>query len=226
MADKILRPILYGLAVLFGLPGIIQLVSGDLSGIISILIGVALWYWAHKGSQARSKRKAMAIVDEARRYFDTINTAGEFPANQTSTIISREENPVLAACNAKLFELIVEHAQNYYGTPLHMGSTPIYFAHRTDTSSQHLRETSSGELAITPRELIFNGGTRSVDIPLDKIISIDIMADGFHISVTGHPKPLIFAVPNGVLWGSLVKNLARVKLEGRRLPAGLQLAIE
>lgn len=223
MADKLVKYALQALAVLFVISGIGDLFLAWQFGLFFIALGGLFWYWSGKGT--RGAAKAAQIVAEARSYFETVNKAGEFPASSTSRIISRDENPVLAACNARLLELTADHARNYLGTRVKVGSLPIYLG-RSASSGQHLRETAAGELAITPRELIFSGTSRSVDIPLDKITSIDIAADGFHLSVKGRQKPLVFIVPNGVLWGALVKNVARITLDGRRLPAGSLLALE
>ena len=82
---------------------------------------------------------------------------------------------------------------------------------------------ATGELAITPRELVFSSETRAADVPLERITAIDIADHQIKLAVRGRNKPLIFTVPNGLLWGTLVRNMAQIKTQGRALPAGTQL---
>ena len=102
---------------------------------------------------------------------------------------------------------------------------PIYLGQSTPKSRQVVREGAEGELAITPKTLLFNGPQQSADIDLDKITALDIAIDGITVSVKGRQKPFIFVVPNGLLWGMLVKNLIQIQVEGRALPSGAKLQL-
>lgn len=238
MLNNAMKFILRALATLFGFSAALQLImmvvglfdeKGRDSIImlwpaaISGLIAWGLWHWSGKTDRAATARDS--IVQEALNYFETVNAQGMFPSSQTDRIISRPDCPVLASCNARLMEVSSEQIRQYLGTRVKIAGMPIYLGQSSPRSRKVVRETAQGELAITPKSLIFNGPQRSADVDLDKITALDIAIDGITVSVKGRQKPYIFIVPNGFLWGMLVKNMTQLHVEGRSLPPGAKLQV-
>lgn len=185
--------------------------------------------WRRSG---RSDRQDQTVADEVARlaaeaiaFFESVNAARAFPVAKTDRIIDTPGRPVLASCNARLFELKTTTSRGLAGTRVKVGGMPIYLGGSVPISSTQLRESCAGELAITPDTLIFSGDLKSVDLALAKITSIDAMKDGVTISAMGRQKPITFRVPNGLLWSQLIKNLMHGKAEGRALVSGAQLEV-
>lgn len=191
--------------------------------VIIALLGASVWY-RRTTAQANVQRNS-AFVQSALAYMESVNRTGAFPEAGTQRIISHADKPVLASCEGRLLEVTTEQARQYLGTRVKVGGLPIYLGQSASKSRTVLKETSQGELALTAKSLIFSGPQRSVDIDLDKIVALDVAVDGVTVSVSGRKKPFIFIVPNGILWGMLLKNLTQMKVEGRALPAGAQLQL-
>jgi hypothetical protein len=233
MIDQLVKWILRILAVLFAASGLFGAIgmlfmkdgaSAALSSsVVSGLIAWGLWHWSGRAERGAAARNS--IVQEALGYVASINSAGGFPVAPTDRVISRPDQPVLAACNGRLLEVTTEQARQYLGTRVKVGGLPIYLGQSASRSKTVVKETAQGELAITAKSLIFSSPQRSVDIDLQKIVALDVAIDGVTVSVSGRQKPFIFIVPNGILWGMLLKNLSQMKVEGRALPAGAQLQL-
>jgi hypothetical protein len=237
MIDQLAKWILRALAVIFAVSGLGEAIAtlvakdgpsiGFGPAVISGLIAWGLWHWSGKASRNANRSAAAhnSIVQEALGYFAAVNDSGAFPIAPTDRIISRPDQPVLASCNGRLLEVTTAQARQYLGTRIKVGGLPIYLGQSASRSKTVVKETAQGELAVTAKSLIFSSPQRSVDIDLHKIVALDVALDGVTVSISGRQKPLIFIVPNGVLWGSLLKNLTQMKMDGRALPAGAQLQL-
>jgi hypothetical protein len=241
MVNNITKWILRVLAVVFAFLALTELITtiakflGDKHGdatlllptVISGLMAWGLWHWSNNADRVNNtdKSKRDLIAQETLSYFELVNTTGSFPIAPTDRIISRPDCPVLASCNARLLEVSTEKVEQYLGTRIKLAGMPIYLGQSSPKSRQVVQEAAQGELAITSKSLLFNGAQRSADVDLDKITALDIAIDGITVSVKGKQKPFIFIVPNGFLWGMLVKNLIHLKIEGRTLPAGSKLQV-
>ncbi|WP_428421928.1 hypothetical protein [Methylibium sp.] len=196
--------------------------------VVFSLIAWCLWRRSSGGASGTVKTAADQdrLISEARSYFGAVNGAGEFPRAQADRLISSPDDPLLATCNAKLFEVSEEQARNYLGTRVMVGKLPVYMGRSAAQSREVLRQASEGELGITPTSIIFNGPTRSAIVQLDRIIAVEVMSDGFTVAARGQSKPVVFVVSNGLLWGALVRNLVQIKLQGRALPVGQELRLD
>lgn len=203
--------------------------TGDMFALVLLLgfLALMLWYWAGSADRARAdnKRRHESIAQEATSFFESVNSSRQFPPANAERVLDRPDNPVLAACDATLMEVTADQARNYLGTRIKVGGMPIYLGRSASSSRAVTKATAKGELALTPTALVFNGAQRSADVDLRKITAIDIALDGISVAIKGKQKPLIFMVPNGLLWGQLVKNLAQIHLTGRELPAGVNLQV-
>lgn len=201
----------------------VVLVPGALMGAL------AYYLWRRSGAGERQAKagadESARLAAEAAAFFESVNAAGAFPVAKTDRIIDKPSRPVLASCNARLFELKTTTSRGHAGTRVNVGGMPIYLGGSVPLSSTQLKESCLGELAITPDTLIFSGELKSVDVPLAKITSIDAMKDGVTIAAMGRQKPITFQVPNGLLWSQLIKNLMHGKAEGRALASGARLEV-
>lgn len=231
----VVKLLLRGLAILFGMGCVLLLWgafteagSAMLPGVLMLgVLAVGLWYWSGRGDRANAVRKARqeAAAQETLQFMDKVNRAGAFPAVAAGRIVSRPGCPVLVSCEARLTEVSQQQVRQYLGARINVAGIPVFLGQSTPRQQTVMREMAQGELALTPSALIFSGDLRSVDVELDKIIAIDIASDGFVVSIKGRETPFTFMVSNGFLMGVLVKNLVRMEMTSRQLPADSQLVV-
>lgn len=216
------------LACVFGLmtlAGLMSVPKSENLPIDILLTGTfcILCYVTWPKADGTQKKNAIAkLCIEADEFFKHVNASRRFPPSNAQRIIDKPSAPILAACDATLFELQQVRPSARIATRVNFGSIPIYIA-PTPKSRQALQQTGSGELAVTPTTLIFSSPSKMVEIKLSKIVSIDIFSDGIQILSGGRSKPIMLNLSNGILWGHLLKNLIRLELTSPQLPDGENL---
>lgn len=70
-------------------------------------------------------------------------------------------------------------------------------------SHQEMRHIDNGILTLTNKKLVFNGGQRSSNIELKRIMNIYVYSDGFKVNIENRQKPQFFKVPDGEFWAAL-----------------------
>jgi hypothetical protein len=193
--------------------------EAPISALLLFLLGWGAWkLWV----PLKPKLPDTSVVDETVAFFEHVNTTRAFPLANTDRVIDRPDAPVLAACNSRLFEITSTAPPVRMATRLKIGNVPIYLA-PNPVRKDKLKESGAGELAITNKEIVFSSPSKTISIRLDKIVAIDQFRDGIQVSAGGRAKPLLFVVPNGILWSQLVKNLINLQVNGRSLPPGSKL---
>jgi hypothetical protein len=236
MLDQLFKWLLRTLAVLMAFGACGSAVSALWSkgespllvlAIVHAAIAWALWRWSGSSERAKARRNSehQALVDQTLAFFKRVNHERSFPEANAERVISRPDAPVLAACNCRVLEVTTEQARQYLGTRVKIAGMPIYLGQSATKSKTTIKETAQGELALTIKALIFSGSQKTIDLDLRKIVALDVAVDGITVSVSGRVKPLIFIVPNGLFWGTLLKNLTQMEVQGRSLPAGAQLQL-
>ncbi|QOG49759.1 hypothetical protein IBX82_02515 [Neisseria gonorrhoeae] len=98
-------------------------------------------------------------------------------------------------------EVVTERVRTYTGTRLKLGSTPVYLGGGKSVANEKQKNVAYGELVLTNFRLIFVGNMRSIDLPLDKINSVERFQSSIRISQTGKNKPIYFKTGlNPQLW--------------------------
>ncbi len=176
------------------------------------IVFAATWYWA--GGRIPRKRRS-TLIKEAQAFFDSVNAAGSFPECRGTRVVSRPVAPVLAACKAHLYEVATQQVRNYREIGI-MDET-------ISTTKTVVYDVEDGELAITPRKLIFSSDMCIREFELHNIMSVGIEPDRIRLSLDDGQDPVSFTLDNSTLWGMLVRNLAQIQMEGRALPPGTRL---
>lgn len=219
--------VLWFFAVTWGLAAGIMLLSGHEpflqrlgpAAVAALFSAIAGWGIGRLNrNQAEVPKGAELLIEETMAFFEHVNAQRVFPPAQADRILSKPKAPLLAVCNARLFEMHVSRATQHVGTRLKLGGVPIYLGQSVPVSKSVMREASQGELGVTAKTLIFVGVDRSIDVKLDSVTSVEILADGFRLTAQGRVKPLTFVVSNGLLWAMLVRNLIALDVSGNRLP--------
>lgn len=120
-------------------------------------------------------------------------------------------------------EVVTERVRTYTGTRLKLGSTPVYLGGGKSVANEKQKNVAYGELVLTNFRLIFVGNMRSIDLPLDKINSVECFQSSIRISQSGKNKPIFFnTVFNPQLWKEAILVLSDKKSDG---PCGAGLHI-
>lgn len=186
---------------------------------------VALAWRCHSSSTKELGRKVKVLAEEAAAFFAEVNARGGFAPVAAQGLVNKASEPYVAVVRAKFCEVSSERVGRATGTRIKVAGMPLLLGASQSRSVESMREAAEGELGLTVSSLNFHGGLRSQSIPLRKITAVEIMRDAFAVAVDGRARPVMFVVPNGILWGQLVKNLASLELQGPQLPTGAQLAV-
>ncbi|HGO8419351.1 TPA: hypothetical protein ACLA9S_000123 [Neisseria meningitidis] len=109
-------------------------------------------------------------------------------------------------------EVVTESVRTYTGTRLKLGSTPVYLGGGKSVANEKQKNVAYGELVLTNFRLIFVGNMRSIDLPLDKINSVECFQSSIRISQSGKNKPIFFnTVFNPQLWKEAILVLSDKK---------------
>lgn len=196
------------------------------SGVVAVLFAAGAWWsFRRSGGGDGAAGNSEALAREAFDYLQEVNRLGSFPAPPDSRVMSSASDPVLAACNARMFEVRQVTRRRSVGTRIKLGGMPIYVGESTPVTSAEVREAASGELAITSRALLFVGDAKSADVDLSRVTSVEVHRDGVSISARGRQRPLMFQVANPLLWAQLIRNVPELKLDGRALKPGAELRV-
>lgn len=218
---------LRAMAVLFAAT-VVPLLFGDQPPVAVVPAAVAVFLWWRSGAGDRAKQRTDQVVrrliDETETFFSAVNSSRAFPESGAERAVSATDDPILVACNAKLLELKTSKSQVHAGTRIKLGGLPIYLGRSVPVAETKLAESSSGELVLTAKKLMFVGERKSVDFALQRVMSVDIVQDAFTVTLSGRQRPVTFQVPNGLLWGELVKNVLAMPIKDRRLPDGRDLS--
>ena len=192
--------------------------------IVALTLVVAFVVWVRRVIKRGKEARIRALIAEAHDFVERIQKEGAFPPAQSSVVPDRSGQPVLFAGKAVLYELRSKTKRGYAGTRIKVGGLPIYLGSSSPTTSNSIRETAEGELALTTQALVFSGNLRSQNMPLKRISGLQAMDDAIQINLDGRAKPLWFRVPNPVLWTALVQLAMKAPMKGREVQAGITAA--
>ena len=201
----------------------------SLGGLVLVLFGCA-WVWfspALNGiAYQPAEPKEDQLVTEVVAFFDAVNDQRAFPEVRPKRVLQQPGEPALAVCHAQLGEVIKTGGSSYAGTRVMVGKVPIYLGASAPRRSEEIQLSEAGELVVTPARLIFVSPASSFELPLGHINGVEYGRDYIKLAAKGKGKPTLFLVPNGLLWGLLVRNLVAWRPDGRRLPDGVSLSGE
>lgn len=183
-------------------------------------LAIACWL-----SLRRPRRHAQRIGREVAEFFMAANQRREFVPVQPASLLSRADEPFLLVDQARMREVQSERVAGAAGTRIKVGNVPVYLGGSRARSVRVMRDAAIGELGLTARALRFHAPELALELPLSKVMAVDVMLDALTLSIQGRSKPVTFLVPNGLLWGQMVKNLARLEVLGVSLPPGAQLQL-
>ena len=167
--------------------------------------------WQNYGNKSLTEREWKAIAsgglsDTKRHQADmeqwmTALKEGEVSINMiydsSSVLLKRKEELQVVLPNMALWEpRSVRQSVGGYGGPSFRIAKGIYwrlgaFKARSE-SHEELRTIDQGRFTLTNKRLIFSGAKRTVDINLNKVVSIEPYSDGIAVRTSGRQKTQYF----------------------------------
>jgi hypothetical protein len=182
--------------------------------LIGGLIVIAIIYFykqKQKMKQIEINQKGEAVRD----YFNRVNQEKKLPTINTHILLKSGESAYLQD-NVKLFETRKVTKSDRGGGAIRV-MKGVYIGGTSGTSRSHdeLREIDTGQLILTNKRLIFDGGLNTRDIKLDKIISVSEYIDGIEVAIEGKTKSQLYTgMSNPYLWKNLIYYIRQIPPSG------------
>ena len=178
------------------------------------LIVIAIFFFNKQKQETKRieiNQKSEALKD----YFNRVNQEKKLPTINTHILLKSEESAYLQD-NVKLFETRKVTKSERGGGAVRV-MKGVYIGRTSGTSRSHdeLREIDDGQLILTNKRLIFDGGLNTREMKLDKIISVSEYIDGIEVAVEGKTKSQIYTgMSNPYLWKNLIYYIRQIPPSG------------
>lgn len=200
--------------------------DGDHIGILVTTAGIfsALsWFFFRRARMTNETGNSdtdaiQRLTQEAEAWLDAAYRRGRFEQYRPErAILGKTEFAVLCGTTS-MRELATERRNAGVGTRIKVGGLPIYLGGSRGISHQVLKEVAEGELVVTNKRLMFIGRDRQIVIPWAKLAGIEAFMDSILVADSGKAKPVMFPVPNGLLWAMAIRKLTELDLNDNNLP--------
>lgn len=195
--------------------------------VMTAAIGIGLGAWVigkHRADERKREHRDW-VIKTTTEFITAANASGTIPAPSPATLINNPAKPLLFACSCRLLEYKKPPITPFIATRVKAGQLPIYIGARANLSREELAEAGVGEVGLTTKGITFASPVKSFDTSFDRITSIEVAIDAIKITMSGRAKPVVLQVPNGLLFGVLVKNFTAIRPSGLTLPPGAQIEI-
>lgn len=158
------------------------------------------------GKEAKKKSQ----LSEANDFAERLKTEKTFHTTKTHLLLQAGENAFLQEETALSETRAVRKSVGGFGGFRIAKGLTIGGYSGSSESHQEWRAIDSGQLVLTNKRLVFDGGKANKTIPLDKILSYNIFLDSISISVDGKSKDVNFEVKNPYIWACSIHVLKTV----------------
>lgn len=146
----------------------------------------------------------VSLSNEVINYTNKCNEIGHFPLCHVANINLIKDEFALLSCNSVLHEVTTIRSGNAVGTRVKIGKIPLYLGKYSSSTTESLKEVSSGILCLTNKRIIFVGNYRSQSTDFKHLIGFENSLHELQINTIKSKKPLIYSVDNAVLWAVLL----------------------
>lgn len=190
--------------------------------IVGLIVFAIIFFNKQKQETKRIEinQKSEAVKD----YFNRVNQEKKLPTINTHILLKSGESAYLQD-NVKLFETRkVTKSERGGGAVRVMKGVYIGGTRGTSRSHDELRVIDGGQLILTNKRLIFDGGLNTREIKLDKIISVSEYIDGIEVAVEDKAKSQIYTgMSNPYLWKSLIYYVRQIPPSGELPTAEVEI---
>lgn len=197
---------------------------GPIIFLIIIIAAIYIWVKASKKKEAEKKSIIQRRIEDVKKYFNQINQEKKIPAVETSLLLKKGEVPYLND-RVNLLEMGKYTISRRGGGAVRVAKG-VYIGGTTGKSRSYdeLRDKDTGELVLTNKRLIFDGGANTREISLDKILSVTNHFDAIEVASEGKVKSLIFTgMSNPILWKALIYYIRQIPESGELPNAALEI---
>lgn len=164
-----------------------------------------------KNSIERPGEYIIDLMKDAVQRIDKIINGNYVPVLNTSLLLDFDETAHFQFYNSILSEVYNQTKRYSTGVDVRV-VRGVYWGTYQSQSESHfiIKQVDVGELILTNKKLYFKGDLNFRIIPLEKIMSIDIVRTGersfeLGISILGNKKKEFFSVDNPFFWKECIK---------------------
>jgi len=141
----------------------------------------------------------------------------EIPLEEASRYIVLTPGEIChCVVNAELYEKVMSKGRGYYHGLSFRIARGVYYRIGTYTMpkiKEEIKQVDEGILIVTSARIVFLGKQRDLEIPLGKLLNIELFQDAFSIHRKGRKKPEYFVVDRPKLIAGLIHVAATKALE-------------
>lgn len=189
--------------ILFFILGTVFIFSVPFIGIL--FFGIAMWLGVKK-SQRNKLEEVNKKEKEIEEYINNIKTNKKLETISTNLFLSKGEHAFLEdEVSISETRAVRYSTGSGAGVRIMKGVTVGGYSGKSQ-SRQEWTVLDQGLLILTNKQLVFKGVKENRQIPINKIIAVEVMSDG--ISVSSNKKNMMFNVNQPIKWG-VVLNIIR-----------------
>jgi hypothetical protein len=169
----------------------------------ALLISALLWRQNEERKRIESLKET--LLHEANIYVKKILDAKSLEPIPSRIILKSNEVAFLE-CNSTLLETRSVRYFQSNGAGIRVAKR-LYFGSRSGKSynQDELKHIDAGTLTLTNKRLVFNGSGNDRNIPIQKILAVNLFVDAIRISVETRQKSIVLMVPNPLVWATTIK---------------------
>lgn len=156
--------------------------------------------------------KKVAAIKEAELYITGIKERKQLPRVSAPSIFLTQGEYVFLKENVSLKETraVRKSTGGFGGLRVAKGITIGGWSGSSE-SHQEWRLLDSGDIILTNKKIVFRGEKENRTIPIDKIMALDVFANGKEIAVEDKIKGIAFPVKNPYIWKIAISILRNAK---------------
>lgn len=188
-----------------------------------IALPAADWYMRRnttRGLMGRASSKAK----EAELWIERVRSTGKVDPPDTGHVLVPAGQTALLSEPSSVAEYRSDGRTTHLGTRVKIGSMPIYLGQSQRSSRKLLQEVARGQLVLSNAALLFVSPQKTMAIKIEDIIGVESMSDSIVVNVANRANPLLATVDNPLLWGVVIRLLAKGDLEVHTPRRGAQTA--
>jgi hypothetical protein len=179
--------------------------------------GTSTGYWAHLASGGTTQTPSILSL-KTKAFVSAIN-GGILPDVSEPHLLPKKGEIIHFEVAANLMEeeAVKEYRGGYSGFSFPIGKTGVRYRvggtrGRLVQVGTQMNVVDSGLLAITNKRAVYMGSRKTIDMPLSKLINLNVFDDGVQFQMSNRVNPPLFQTEHSDIVAALV-NAAAQRLE-------------
>ena len=180
--------------------------------VIVMVVGILIYVvvYGHQEAKARKQR----LLDEVRKFYSDLESNQSLPVVPTNLMLDSGEVAFFSETTPLLETRAVRQSRSgHVGVRVAKG---VYAgsSQGTSFSTQEWTQIDEGQLVVTNRRIVFQGGTTNRTFKFSRVLSIDYdLSDAkgiVLIAVEGRQKNMAFQAPNPAIFSAIIQLCKQV----------------